>query len=359
MYCHPFKRRQGGAALIVALLVFALASALIVGLQREFTLQLQRGANNFVTEQGWAYLLGAEALGIVALRLDATADNGQDRPVDDLNELWASEAQPYPLVEGGWLLGGLQDLQGRFNLNGLVATEANGSSAGDSSGSDSEPLEGGLSSDVSGISQYSPSQRQFIRLLGALENTEISPQQAIGIMQSVVDFIDRDTQPLANGAEDDAYRSLSPSYRTPGQPLASVSELRAVGGITPEIYSALAPFVTVWPKEGGALNILTASATVLRSLPVNDRLEPMSEEEGMRLVAARTEGIIFSVETLLEDVLFSEAQSDAFSALIGERSDWFLLSASVEIAERELRLYSVLQRERTSVFARYRSQGEL
>ena len=85
----------------------------------------------------------------------------------------------------------------------------------------------------------------------------------------------------------------------------------------------------------------------------------MSEEEGMRLVAARTEGIIFSVETLLEDVLFSEAQSDAFSALIGERSDWFLLSASVEIAERELRLYSVLQRERTSVFARYRSQGEL
>ena len=94
MYCHPSKRRQGGAALIVALLVFALASALIVGLQREFTLQLQRGANNFVTEQGWAYLLGAEALGIVALRLDATADNGQDRPVDDLNELWAARRSP-------------------------------------------------------------------------------------------------------------------------------------------------------------------------------------------------------------------------------------------------------------------------
>ena len=359
MYCHPFKRGQGGAALIVALLVFALASALIVGLQREFTLQLQRGANHFVTEQGWAYLLGAEALGIVALRLDAAADNGQERPIDDLNELWASEAQPYPLVEGGWLLGGLQDLQGRFNLNGLIATDANNSVTDDSSRSDSEALEGGRSPAISGTAQYSPAQRQFIRLLGALENMEIGPQQAIGIMQSVVDFIDRDTQPLANGAEDDAYRNLSPSYRTSGQPLASVSELRAVGGITPEIYSALAPFVTVWPKEGSALNVLTASATVLRSLPVNDRLEPMSEEEGMRLVAARTQGIIFSVETLLEDVLFSEAQSDAFSALIDERSSWFLLSASVEIADRERHLYSVLQRERTSVFARYRSQGEL
>ena len=56
---------------------------------------------------------------------------------------------------------------------------------------------------------------------------------------------------------------------------------------------------------------------------------------------------------------FQKRKVTRFPALIGERSDWFLLSASVEIAERELRLYSVLQRERTSVFARYRSQGEL
>ncbi|MDG1065229.1 MAG: type II secretion system minor pseudopilin GspK [Luminiphilus sp.] len=366
MCCPPFKAQQGGAALIVALLVFALASALIVGLQREFALQLQRGTNSFVAEQGWAYLRGAESLGVVALQLDAGSDASQDKPVDDLTELWAEKAKPFPLIEGGWLLGSLEDLQGRFNLNGLVDsgasnganTDANTDAMGDPSPLDRE-AGGGGSNELSGETQFNSLQRQFIRLLGALENVQIDRQQAIGIMQSVVDFIDSDTRRLVNGAEDGAYQRLIPPYRTAGQPLASVSELRSVAGVTPEIYRALAPFVTVWPKEGGTLNILTASATVLRSLPVNDLLEPMSKEEGLRLVEARAAGVIFSVETLLEDVLFSGAEGGELTALLGERSDWFLLSASVEIAERELHLYSVLERDRESVFARYRSQGEL
>ena len=36
--------RQRGVALIVALLVFAIAAALMVGLQRDFTLHMERGA---------------------------------------------------------------------------------------------------------------------------------------------------------------------------------------------------------------------------------------------------------------------------------------------------------------------------
>ena len=359
MCCPPFKTQQGGAALIVALLVFALASALIVGLQREFTLQLQRGTNIFVADQGWSYLLGAEALSAVALQLDATSDSGQDRPVDDLTELWASDAQPYPLAEGGWLLGSLEDLQGRFNLNGLVASDNADNRSNDDSSTESAEVGGPGSTGTLATPQYSQPQRQFIRLLRALEDVQIDRQQAISIMQSVVDFLDSDTQPLLNGAEDGVYERQTPSYRTAGQPLASVSELRSVAGVTPEIYAALAPFVTVWPKKGSVLNVLTASATVLRSLPVDDLLEPLPKEEGLRLVEARAEGFIFSVETLLEDALFSGPGGDDLAALLGERSDWFLLSASVEIAERELHLYSVLERERGSVSSRYRSQGEL
>ena len=359
MYCLHFKRQQGGAALIVALLVFALASALIVGLQREFALQLQRGTNSFVAEQGWAYLRGAESLGVVALQLDAGSDAGKDKPVDELTELWAEEAKPFPLIEGGWLLGSLEDLQGRFNLNGLVGSAANDGAASDPSPSENEAPEGGGSKDPLGEKKFSAAQRQFIRLLGALENVQVDRQQAIGIMQSVVDFIDSDTRRSVNGAEDGAYERLTPPYRTSGRPLATVSELRSVAGVTPEIYRALAPFVTVWPKAGGVLNILTASATVLRSLPLNDLLEPLSKEEGLRLVEARAAGVIFSIETFLEDALFSGAEVGDFTALLGERSDWFLLSASVEIAERELHLYSVLERSRGSVLTRYRSQGEL
>ena len=51
---------QRGAALVVAMLVFALVAALMVGLQRDFTLTLQRGTHQLFSEQAWAYLLGAE-----------------------------------------------------------------------------------------------------------------------------------------------------------------------------------------------------------------------------------------------------------------------------------------------------------
>jgi general secretion pathway protein K len=94
-------------------------------------------------------------------------------------------------------------------------------------------------------------------------------------------------------------------------------------------------------------------------LPLNDLLEPLPKEEGLRLVEARAAGVIFSIETFLEDAVVSGAEVGDFTALLGERSDWFLLSASVEIAERELHLYSVLERNRGSVLTRYRSQGEL
>ena len=58
---------QRGAALIVAMLVFALVATLLVGLQRDFSLTLQRGTHQLFAEQAWAYLMGAEGLAQLAL----------------------------------------------------------------------------------------------------------------------------------------------------------------------------------------------------------------------------------------------------------------------------------------------------
>ena len=59
---------ERGAALVVAMLVFALVAALMVGLQRDFTLTLQRGTHQLFSEQAWAYLIGAEELAAVVLQ---------------------------------------------------------------------------------------------------------------------------------------------------------------------------------------------------------------------------------------------------------------------------------------------------
>ncbi len=66
-------RTQGGAALVVALLIFALCSDWIVAMKSEFTLYYQRGANILISEQVYAYLRGAEELAALALTQDYDA----------------------------------------------------------------------------------------------------------------------------------------------------------------------------------------------------------------------------------------------------------------------------------------------
>ena len=356
MFCLPYKQRaviarQRGAALIVALLVFAIASALMVGLQRDFTLQLQRGSNSFLQEQAWVYLEGAENLAAMGLRLDAAQDSASDSPRDDLTELWAQEATPYPLDEQGWLLGSLEDLEGRFNLNGLVAGEA--------AVSEGERDSSALGSSNLSASKLSVQQKQFIRLLQTLEDVEIGVSEARALTDAVIDFIDRNDVPRPDGAEAEAYRNLMPAYRPSNRSLASVSELRAVKGFTPEIYQALAPWVSVWPSDSSKLNIHTAPITLLRSLNTDDQLEPLPLFDAQRLSELRSAGEFSDLDTFLADPAFSGGVTDELRTILGETSDWFLLRAQVEIAGREQRLYSVLERDGQMVVSRYRSLGEL
>ena len=65
---------QRGAALIIAMLVFALATTMVVAMTSEFTLFLKRGSNSFIASQATAYLRGGEELAGLALLQDAEAD---------------------------------------------------------------------------------------------------------------------------------------------------------------------------------------------------------------------------------------------------------------------------------------------
>lgn len=368
-------RRQAGAALVVALLVFAIAAALMVGLQRDFTLAMQRGSNSLVNEQAWSYLLGAESLAELALLADTVTDAERAAPRDDLSELWAQEATPYPLEEGGLLAGQLEDLQGRFNLNNLLSDadrqrqgqsdnpQGNGDDSQDAPDTDSpEGDSAGQPSDanpIAGRQVLSGAQKQFIRLLQALDGLEISLSMARELTDAIIDYTDSDDQARATGDEQEAYRNLEPPYRVSNRPFASVSELRAVAGITPEIYRALAPLVTVWPVQGGKLNIFTAPVTLLRSLNTDDRLDPLSASEAQLFVERRDLGEWEGADALLNDAVFSAGPTEQLRTLVGESSDWFLLRARVEIAARELQLYSVLYRNGQRISREFRTFGEL
>jgi len=373
MLCLPSSKReraghsQRGAALVIALLVFALAAALMVGVQRDFTLQLQRSTNTFFAEQGWSFLLGAESLAGLALRLDADEDGRSDAPVDSLLEVWAQPQPPFPLDGIGFLSGDLYDLQGRFNLNGLVAAARQPADqrSGEGGPNRQDPVVGDQDAPPPASESNDPSkrlntqQRVFLRLLLSIEEAGLNRGEATRIVERVSDFIDSDRTPRLDGAESEVYLASTFPYRPPNRPLASVSELRAVDGITPELYTLIAPFLTVWPVEGSKVNVLTAPPQLLAALAGDDAFEPLAPQEVARIVELRAEGMITDVDTYLADALFSDATTTELREMVDVKSDWFLLDARVEIADRERRLSSVLHRQGRAVTVVHRTEVEL
>ena len=383
----PPNRSQRGAALIIAMLVFALSATLLVALQREFSLALQRGTNQLFSEQAWAYLIGAEELAKLALQADNLLDARSATAADHLGELWAQPATPYPLDAGGWMTGQLTDLQGRINLNMLVSTSStqnpfsgdeglsNDATEGEGAGGDSNGNgRVGASEDVdqsrqqnesfrqaSGdeASRWTPTQKLLIRLLQALDEVSLPLEEAMTLTEAISDFIDRDADRRQNGAEADEYRYADFPYLPANRALASVSELRSVRGMTPEIYEALAPLVTVWPDRNTRLNILTAPLPVLRTLNADDQWAPLSIIDAERLAERRLEGGIAKVEDLLTGPTLEGRPSAELEPLLDVRSDWFLLDASVELLDRQRHLFTVLHRQVDTTVAVFRSEGEL
>ena len=355
MSCRRSNKQQG-AALVIALLVFALAAALMVGVQRDFNLQLQRSTNTFFAEQGWSFLLGAETLAELALRFDVDEDAKSDTPVDSLQELWAQPQAPYPLDGMGFLSGDIYDLQGRFNINSLVDQSNN-------QGRDPNTPLGEAPAQPIGETgetrRFNAEQRVLLRLLLAIEEAELSRSEATRLVERITDFVDPDRNPRIEGAEDERYLSSAFPYRAPNRPLASVSELRAVDEITPELYRLIAPFFTVWPAEGSKVNLLTAPPEVLAALNEDDALEPLSAQQVARIIELRDAGMLNDVDTFIEDDMFSDGATDELRDLVDIKSSWFLLDARVEIADRERRLYSVLHRQGRAISVVHRTEGEL
>lgn len=352
-------RRESGAALVIALMVFGICAALIVAMKSDFELFYQRGSNSFLAEQSYTFLRAAEDLASLALVADHDIDETREQQRDDLEEIWAQGVLPYPVEDTGALMRGLkpdpkeggkfvylEDLQGRFNLNNLNGGQQSGGEGG-------EGDEGGA------VQKYTRYQAQFIRLLQSFEEPALSQQEAIAVLESVLDWMDPGSVPRMYGAEDDYYYGQTPAYRAANRPFASVTELRAVARMTPELYAQLAPLVTVWPEDGGTLNIHTAPAGVLRALNADDDLTPLDAALVDSLVERRREAPFADKAAFVDQLALGERPTADLVATLGESSSWFLLSALVEVADRETRLYSVLHRSQRHIEAVARSTGEL
>jgi general secretion pathway protein K len=300
---------QRGVALVMAILVVALGTMIAVNLLWRGTLDFRRAEAAMAADQGLMFLQGAEAWAGDILRQDLV-----DSPESDhLGEPWAIELPPLP-VDGGTIVGRLEDLQGRFNLNNLI--NANGT-------------------------ENETARRQFERLL-------VSVEADPSLAGAVVDWLDPDTeQRFPTGGEDVAYTDADPPYRTANSMITTPSELMAIQGFDRDIYRDLAPHITVLPA-GTKLNVNTASDVVLASL--SDMIDIGTAQS---LIEQRGEAEFVDIDAVFEGLV----EPDVLQEIDGV-TDHFLLTATVALGSNQLTMRSVLQRDRSGITrAVFRSLG--
>ena len=210
------RRHQRGAALLTVLLLVAVIAVLAAAALERMRLTTRLAGNAIAADQARAFAAAAEQIAIT--RIDAVLARDATRVT--LAGDWAGRPQPLP-IPGGTATATVNDGGNCFNLNGLVT-----------------PMAGGV------YVARPASVEQFARLMRLVG---IGDRDARHIAASAADWIDSDTVPLPEGAEDASYVNLAPRYLPANTLMTDASELRAVSGVTPPIYARIAPWICALP----------------------------------------------------------------------------------------------------------------
>jgi len=292
-------RIQQGIALITILLVVVIATVLGVAMVRDQNITIQRTRNFFNQSQAKQYALGGEELSRQILWEDF--DQGENR--DYLQEEWATSGLQFEFEEGEVQIQ-IEDLQGRLNVNSL-------GKVGPASGQ---------------------ARMRFTNLFAQLGVDQV-------YVDRIADWIDADANVRQLGAEDFEYLALETPYRTSGQMIVDISELRLLLDLDRDTYEALSPYVAALPYADSELNINTAPAMVLQS--ISSRL---GIEIADVLVTTRDEQQGF--ESVTEFLQSPDVAGMGISDRgLGVQSAFFEIRVRARFRERFAYLTSIIQRD--------------
>jgi general secretion pathway protein K len=209
--------RERGAALLAVLLLVAIMGAIAAGAFERLRLSTALAINHTGIEQARAFAVGVETL--LAMRADDLV--AANRDVTTLAGDWNGAERTIPLPGEGLAVGTIRDGGNCFNLNSLVQGEA-----------------------PAALKQRPQGMEQFANLMLVLGVPE---REARGVAAAAADWADSDGDPSPGGAEDAAYAGFAVPYRPANTLFAEASELRAVAGVTPDLYRRVRPFVCALP----------------------------------------------------------------------------------------------------------------
>jgi len=287
------KKNQQGTAIIVALFVTALVAAAAIAMIEHLSIDTRRTELILNNIQANGYATGSIAWAKNQLINDWKFK--QTGRVIDRTPI----SSPANQINNATIESIIYDAQGKLNLNNL------------------------------GDSQY---QAAFTRLI-QLVAPNVNATQAQNITLAIASWI----TPGNNANKYDAYYAKqNPPYRSPHQMMMSVSELRLIQGVTPELYTKLMPYVTALPDKT-KMNINSAPIPVIMSLSPAIKLDTAKSFD-----AFRHQSPLSTLEMLANftDIKNSPIGQSGFTV----SSDYFLVKTNVTIDKQHITLYTLLNR---------------
>ena len=222
--------RERGAALLAVLLLVAVTGAIAASMVEDLRLSRAVALNAAARDQGRLFADGVEQLAL--LTIDDRIQQSPERTT--LAGGWNGATRIIQLPGGGSADVTVRDGGNCFNLNSVVEGET---------GSPSVRRPSGVA--------------QFMGLMIALEVPEADARR---IAEAAADWVDSDIVTGPGGGEDEAYASARMPYRTGNTLFADAGEVRALAGMTPEIYARIRPWLCAPPvNDLSPLNINTLS----------------------------------------------------------------------------------------------------
>ncbi|ALP43467.1 type II secretion system minor pseudopilin GspK [Aeromonas schubertii] len=331
------RKGERGMALLVVLLILAVMVIVAANMSGRLQIELRRTANQVAGKQAWWYALSAEALVAKALAQDAK----DSANVTHLGQYWARKETVFPVPDGK-LKGEVRDLYGCFNLNSLDSTTG-GTNPGGNNPDGSKPDDKPAGNPDDPLNQ--PLAVRTLRIL--LAELGMEEYDAAQLSDALRDWIDKDTVLVSSyGAEDAYYEGLNPPYLPANQRMASLSELRAVRDVTPELYRKLAPYLCVRPDGDLKVNVNTIPAdqgALLTALSLNK----VPADEAKRILAERPRNGWKSSEEFLKLVPTWDQKARGSVVVKSER---FSARLVAEVGENRAFLVSEFQREKDNKF---------
>jgi general secretion pathway protein K len=325
----PSRRQQRGVALLIAILLVAFGTIIAAAMAYDNAMTARRAAATFEFDQALLVAEGAESLAAYGLQQTAKSNptyTGAGQP-------WSTPLPPSEVTPGVTLEASLEDLQGRFNINNLVMTDGN------------TPNTAAIAA--------------FQRLLTSLN---LDPKLA----DLIVDWIDKNTDPKDDGAEDSVYMEMDPPYRTPNLPITSTSELLALPGMTRAKFDTLAPYIVALPL-GVQINTCDAKSLVLDALTGHQQWSSLSPKEFaqdrtaaggcfptpadvIQAAGETTTGAVGGAQTSTGASTGAGSNvQQGISGMLSEQSRWFRLTSYVTLGTAEFSVYTLLYQDQTGM----------